>query len=80
MIPRQRAGLKDASPATQPLASFLTCGTCALFRIAVPLPLADEPLVGLFGMAGKIALAIAQLFDVVRVSVDSLLSFPSRPA
>src|SRR5580704_3269561 len=75
---RQRVGLEDASPTAQPSASFLTCGTRALFPIAAPLPLADEPLVGLFGMAGEIDLAIAQLFDVVRVSVASLVSFPHR--
>src|SRR5215831_2740231 len=60
---RQRAGIEDASPAAQPSASFLTCGARALFAIAAPLPLADEPLIGLLGMASELDLAVAQLFD-----------------
>jgi hypothetical protein len=39
--------------------SLLTCGTRAPLSITAPLPLADEPLVGLFGVAGKLDLAVA---------------------
>ena len=65
MTARQRAGIEDASPTAQPSVSLLPCGTRALFSMAAPLPLADEPLVGLLGMAGELDIAIAQLFDVV---------------
>src|SRR5471030_1902286 len=77
---RQRVGIEDASPATPPSASFLTCGARALLRSAAPLPFADKLLVGLFGMTGELDLAITQLFDIVRVSRASLISFPSRLA
>src|SRR5580700_9339889 len=77
---RQRVGIEDASPATLPSASFLSCGARALLGIAAPLPFADELLVGLFGMTGELDLAITQLFDVVRVSRASLISFPNRLA
>src|ERR1700686_3448568 len=77
---RQRVGIEDASPATLPSASFLSCGACSLLRIAAPLPFTDELLVGLFGMTGELDLAITQLFDIVRVSRASLISFPNRLA
>jgi hypothetical protein len=75
---RQRAGLEDASPTTLPSASFLTCSTRALLPLAMPLPLADEPLVGLFGVTGQVDLPITQLFDIVCVGGAPLVSLPSR--
>jgi hypothetical protein len=76
----QRAGIKDASPTTQPSVSFLLCGACALLSVAAPLPLADKPLVGLFSMAGQLDLAVAQLLDVVCVGDAALVAFSSRLA
>jgi hypothetical protein len=55
---RQRAGIEDANPTALPSASFLSCGTRALLRIAAPLPLTDKLLIGLFGMTGEFDLAI----------------------
>ena len=54
-----KSWVEDASPTAQPSVSFLTCGARALFPIAAPLPLADEPLIGLLGMAGELDLAVA---------------------
>jgi hypothetical protein len=74
---QQRVGLEDASPTAQPLASLLTCGTRALLGGATPLPLAHKPLIGLFGMAHELDLAIAQLFDVVGIGGSPLVAFLS---
>src|SRR5262249_2374333 len=74
----QRVGLEDASPTAQPSMPLLAGDACALFCIAAPLPSANKPLIGVFGMAGEFDLAIAQLLDVVCIGGAALVAFPGR--
>ena len=46
----------------------------------MPLPLAHEPLVSLFGMVGELDFSVAQLLDVVGIGQAALVSFPGRLA